>query len=132
MSIAQEGGPPKVALIYDPKVRSIAYQVVLVAIIVFLAYSAVRNAAENLARAKIASGFGFWDQTAGFDISQSLIDYSSSTSTYGRAFWVGLCNTLIVAGLGIVFATILGFIIGIGRLSKNWLVSRLAGGYVEL
>src|SRR6266700_3145643 len=132
MSIAQEGGPPKVALIYDPKVRSIAYQVVLVAIIVFLAYSAVRNAADNLARAKIASGFGFWNQTAGFDISQALIEYSSSTSTYGQAFWVGLCNTLVVAGLGIVFATILGFIIGIARLSKNWLVARLAGGYVEL
>src|SRR6266576_5550785 len=83
MSIAQEGGPPKVALIYDPKVRSIAYQVVLVAVIVFLAYSAVRNAADNLARAKIASGFGFWTQTAGFDISQALIEYSAQGGTYG-------------------------------------------------
>ena len=99
--------------------------------IVFLAWSAIHNAAENLARAKIASGFGFWDNTAGFDISQTLIDYST-TSTYGRAFWVGLLNTLLVAALGIVLATILGFLIGIARLSKNWLVARLAGFYVEI
>ena len=77
MSIAQESGPPKVSPIYDPKVRSIAYQVILCAVIVFLAYSAVRNAADNLARAKIASGFGFWNQTAGFDISQTLIEYTA-------------------------------------------------------
>ena len=132
MSIAQEGGPPKVALIYDPKVRSIAYQVVLVAIIVFLAYSAVRNAAENLARAKIASGFGFWNQTAGFDISQTLIEYSANAGTYGRAFWVGLLNTLLVAAIGIVLATFVGFMVGIARLSRNWLIGRLASSYVEL
>ena len=114
---------PKTPLIYNPKVRGIAYQVVLCALIVFLAWGAISNAADNLARAKIASGFGFWDNTAGFDISQTLIDYST-TSTYGRAFWVGLLNTLLVAALGIVFATILGFVIGIARLSKNWLVAR--------
>ncbi len=99
--------------------------------IAFLAWGAISNAVDNLARAKIASGFGFWDNTAGFDISQTLIEYST-TSTYGRAFWVGLLNTLLVAALGIVFATILGFIIGIARLSKNWLVSRLAAAYVEI
>ena len=93
-------------------------------------WSAINNAAENLARAKIASGFGFWENTAGFDISQTLIEYQA-TSTYGRAFWVGLINTLVVAGLGIVLATILGFLIGIARLSKNWLVARIAGVYVE-
>ena len=85
----------------------------------------------NLRRAHIASGFGFWNNTAGFDISQTLISYSSQASTYGRAFWVGLLNTLLVAGLGIVFATILGFIIGIGRLSTNWLVAKACTGYVE-
>jgi len=132
MSIAQEGGPPKVSLIYDPKVRSIAYQVVLCAAIVFLAYSAVRNAADNLARAHIASGLGFWNQTAGFDISQTLIEYSAQAGTYGRAFWVGLLNTLLVAVLGIFFATIVGFIVGIARLSKNWLVGKIATSYVEL
>src|SRR3954468_401714 len=132
MSIAQESGPPKVALIYDPKVRSIAYQVILCAIIVFLAYSAVRNAAENLARAKISSGFGFWNQTAGFDISQTLIEYSAQGGTYGRAFWIGLLNTLLVATIGIVLATIVGFLVGIARLSKNFLLSKLSAGYVEL
>ena len=132
MSIAQDGGPPKVNVLYDPKVRSIAYQVLLCAVIAFLAYSAVRNAADNLARAKIASGFGFWNQTAGFDISQTLIEYTAQSGTYGRAFWIGLINTLLVAALGIVFATIVGFLVGIARLSKNWLISRLASGYVEL
>jgi len=122
---------PKTPLIYNPKVRGIAYQAVLCIIIAFLAWSAVSNAVDNLARAKIASGFGFWDTTAGFDISQTLIEYST-TSTYGRAFWVGLINTLLVAGIGIVLATILGFIVGIARLSKNWLVSRVAGCYVEI
>ena len=87
---------------------------------------------DNLARANIASGFGFWNNTAGFDISQTLIAYSPSVSTFGRAFWVGLLNTLLVAGIGIVLATVLGFTVGIARLSRNWLVARLAGGYVEL
>src|SRR5690242_16930456 len=122
--------PPKPPLIYDPKVRSVAYQAMLCVIIAFLAWAAVNNAAENLARAKIASGFGFWDNTAGFDISQTLISYSTA-STYGRAFWVGLLNTLLVGALGIVLATMLGFVAGIARLSRNWLVARLAGFYVE-
>jgi general L-amino acid transport system permease protein len=126
-----ESPAPKTPLIYNPKVRGIAYQAVLCIIIAFLAWGAITNAADNLARAKIASGFGFWDNTAGFDISQSLIAYST-TSTYGRAFWVGLLNTLLVAAIGIVLATILGFVIGIARLSKNWLVAKLAGCYVEI
>jgi general L-amino acid transport system permease protein len=132
MSAVSEIEKPKVSLLNNPKVRNVAYQLLLCGVIAALAYGAVTNAIENLRRAKIASGFGFWDQTAGFDISQSLIEYSSSASSYGRAFWVGLLNTLLVAGFGIVFATILGFIVGIGRLSKNWLVSHLASGYVEL
>ncbi len=122
---------PKVSPLYDPRIRSIAYQVLLCAIIVFLIYSAISNAAENLQKARIASGFGFWENTAGFDISQSLIEYSTASS-YGRAFWVGLLNTLLVAAIGIVLATILGFIVGIMRLSKNFVVSRVASGYVEL
>jgi general L-amino acid transport system permease protein len=132
MSIAEQSGPPKVSPIYDPKVRSIAYQVILCAIIIFLAYSAVRNAIDNLARAKIASGFGFWNQTAGFDISQTLIEYSAQAGTYGRAFWVGLLNTLLVAVIGIVLATIVGFLVGIARLSRNWLMAKVSASYVEL
>src|ERR1700692_531422 len=111
---------------------NIALQVALVAVVGGLAYAAIVNAAQNLAHTHIASGFGFWNNPAGFDISQTLIDYSSSTSTFGRAFWVGLLNTLLVAGIAIVLATVLGFAIGIARLSRNWLVSHLAAGYVEL
>ncbi len=125
-------GAPNTPLLRDPKLRAIAYQVVLCAALGLLAYGAVRNAAENLAHAKIASGFGFWNVVAGFDISQTLIEYSSQSSTFGRAFWVGLINTLLVAGLGILFATLLGTAIGVARLSKNFLVERLASGYVEL
>src|SRR5215813_14548106 len=124
--------PARVVFYNDPKVRSIAYQIVLCAVVALLVYGAARNAIDNLARAQIASGFGFWNQTAGFDISQTLIEYSSRGSTYGRAFWVGLLNTLLVAGLGIVLATIPGFIVGLSRLSSNWLLSKVAGCYVEI
>ena len=124
--------PARVPLYNDPKVRSIVYQVVLFGIVALLIYGAASNAVENLQRAHIASGFGFWDTTAGFDISQSLIYYDAALSSYGRAFWVGLLNTLLVAVLGIIFATILGFTVGIARLSKNWLLSKIATGYVEL
>ena len=123
--------PPRVPLYNDPKVRSVVYQLALAAIIAFFVYGATTNAIGHLQRAHIASGFGFWNQTAGFDISQSLIFYEASASTYGTAFWVGLLNTLLVAALGIVLATVLGFVIGIARLSTNWIVSRAATGYVE-
>lgn len=127
-----ERGMPRIPFYRDPRLRGVLLQVLLCGTIGLLAYGAIRNAAENLARAKIASGFGFWNVTAGFDISQTLIEYSSQTSTYGRAFWVGLLNTLLVAVLGIVFATVIGFAVGIARLSKNFLVERLATSYVEL
>src|ERR1035441_9904272 len=114
------GSPPvRVAFYNDPKVRSIAYQVALCAVIGFLVYAASRNAIANLERAHVASGFGFWNTTAGFEIRQSLIQFDSQVSTYGRAFWVGLLNTLLVAALGIVFASMLGFVIGIAPLSEN-------------
>jgi general L-amino acid transport system permease protein len=124
--------PARVPFYNDPRVRSVGYQLVLCLVVGLLAYGAISNAVDNLQRAHIASGFGFWDQIAGFDISQTLIEFSASTSSYGRAFWVGLLNTLLVAGLGIIFATILGFTVGICRLSSNWLLARVAAGYVEL
>ncbi len=124
--------PPPPSPLYDPRFRSLAYQVALCLLLGFLAYSAIQNAASNLARASVATGFAFWHNTAGFDISQTLIPYSADASTYGRAFWVGLLNTLLVSGLGIVFATLVGFVIGIARLSTNFLVARLAAAYVEL
>ena len=110
----------------------IGVQAALVLAIGGLIYGAFVDAAANLARENIGFGLGFWNNTAGFDISQTLIPYSASNSTFGQAFWVGLLNTLLVAGIGIVFASVLGFAIGIARLSRNWLVARLAGCYVEL
>jgi general L-amino acid transport system permease protein len=115
----------------DPKVRALFYQIVLVVLLLWLGYEFALNARANLAAQGITSGFGFLVNTAGFGVNQSLIPYSES-DTYGRIFFVGLFNTLIVACLGIVFATLLGFAIGIARLSPNWLLARLAGGYVEL
>jgi general L-amino acid transport system permease protein len=123
---------PRVSPLYDRRVRSVAIQTLLCVVILFLVYAAATNAIENLARAKIASGFGFWHNIAGFDISQTLIEYTSSGSTYGRAFWVGLLNTLVVGAIGIVGATVIGFIVGIARLSGNLLVRRVASGYVEI
>jgi general L-amino acid transport system permease protein len=105
--------------------------VALVVILAFLAYEASTNAIVNLQRANIASGFGFLSTTAGFDISQTFIPYGAATSTYGDAFVVGLLNTVLVAAIGIVLATILGFIVGIARLSKNWIVAKIAMVYVE-
>jgi general L-amino acid transport system permease protein len=130
-SIVRAPEPARASFVNDPRVRGIAYQVVLVVVVVGLIWMAATNAIENLRAAKIASGFGFLDSTSGFDVSQTLIPYSAS-STYGRAFLVGLLNTLLVAAIGVVLATILGFLIGIARLSSNWIVARAATVYVEV
>ena len=123
--------PPRIAIYNRPKIRAVFYQFALLAVLVWLGYEFALNAKANLDALKIASGFGFLDNTAGFAINQSLIPYSES-DTYGRVFLVGLLNTLLVAAIGIVLATILGFCIGIARLSRNWLLARLAEAYVEL
>jgi general L-amino acid transport system permease protein len=133
MAISTGSLPSRATLtgyLYRPEVRQVAYQAMLLAALVFVVWWVVDNVADNLRRQNIASGFGFLGRTAGFDVSQSLIEYSNA-STYGRAFWVGLLNTLLVAVLGIVAATVIGFVVGIGRLSSNWLIARLAGAYVE-
>src|SRR3954453_16693236 len=106
-------------------------QILFVAVLSWLAYEIVANARANLQAQRIAAGFGFLANTAGFDINQSLISYSGS-DTYGRVFVIGLLNTLLVSAIGIFFATIIGFMVALGRLSPNWLLSRLSGGYVEL
>src|SRR3954469_11736038 len=106
-------------------------QLLFVAVLAWLAYEIVANARANLQAQRIAAGFGFLSNTAGFDINQSLISYTGS-DTYGRVFVIGLLNTLLVSGIGIFFATIIGFLVALGRLSPNWLLSRIAGGYVEL
>ncbi len=106
-------------------------QLVFVAALAWIGYEIVANARANLQSQRITSGFGFLGNTAGFDVSQNLIPYSGS-DTYTRVFFVGLLNTLLVSVIGIFFATLIGFIVALGRLSPNWLLSRIAGGYVEL
>src|SRR3954449_1691993 len=108
-----------------------ALQILFVGLLAWIAYEIVANARANLEAQRITSGFGFMANTAGFDVSQSLIPYSGSDS-YTRVFLVGLVNTLVVSIIGIFFATIIGFLVALGRLSPNWLLSRISGGYVEL
>lgn len=122
---------PRVSFLYDPNVRSIAYQVITAVIFVAFIWWIWGNTLENLKRANIASGFGFLNGRAGFDVGQKLIDYTSD-STYGRALVVGLLNTLLVAITGIITASIVGFLVGIGRLSQNWLIAKLSQVYVEV
>lgn len=123
--------PSKGSLLYDPKVRGIFFQVVLLSLTLFLLWEFVQNARQNLEAQKIATGLGFLDNTAGFGISQTLIAYSESSS-YGRVFWVGMLNTLIVGVFGVILATIVGFLVGVARLSTNWLLAKAATAYVEL
>ncbi|MBV8908662.1 MAG: ABC transporter permease subunit [Sphingomonas sp.] len=109
----------------------VAVQTLFVIALAWMAYEIIVNARTNLETQHIAAGFGFLKNTAGFDVSQSLIPYSQS-DTYTRVFLVGLLNTILVSVIGIFFATILGFIVALGRLSPNWLMSRIAGAYVEI
>jgi general L-amino acid transport system permease protein len=106
-------------------------QILFVAALAWICYEIVANARANLASQRITSGFGFLANTAGFDVSQNLIPYSGS-DPYTRVFLVGLLNTLLVSIIGIFFATVIGFLVALGRLSPNWLLSRISGGYVEL
>ena len=120
-----------VSLLYHPTVRAVAFQVLLaVAVIAFVIWIA-DNTVANLRRANIASGFAFLSNRAGFDISQTLVSYSIE-STYARALLVGFLNTLLVAALGIVLASIIGFSLGIARLSGNWLIAKVATVYIEI
>ena len=106
-------------------------QILFVAALAWICYEIVANARANLQAQRITAGFGFLANTAGFDVSQNLIPYSGS-DPYTRVFLVGLLNTLLVSIIGIFFATVIGFLVALGRLSPNWLLSRISGGYVEL
>src|SRR5499427_11162220 len=117
--------PPRPPVWRNPALRGLIFQVLFVAAVLALVAFLVHNTLVNLRRQNIASGFGFLDREAAFGIGESLIAYSPA-DTYGRAFLVGLTNTLYVAALGIVLATIVGTLIGLARLSGNWLVARLA------
>ena len=122
--------PAKPPFWNNPQIRAVAFQVVaLIATVAFGLYI-FTNTQANLQRLGIASGFDFLSSPAGFDIIQSLVPYSAASS-YGQVFLVALFNTLLVSALGIILATLLGFGIGVARLSKNWLIARLALVYIE-
>ena len=116
----------------DPGKRALVYQGVVVAVIAWLLYSIVNNTATNMESRGLASGFGFLDSSAGFGIiSTPFVPYTEDSS-YFTVFLVGLVNTIIVAFVGCVLALLLGFVVGIGRLSSNWLVQKIATFYIEL
>jgi general L-amino acid transport system permease protein len=111
--------------------RGFFVQILFVAALAWIGYEIAANARANLETQRITSGFEFLKNTAGFDVSQNLIPYSGS-DPYTRVLLVGLLNTLVVSIIGIFFATVIGFLVALGRLSPNWLLSRISGGYVEL
>jgi general L-amino acid transport system permease protein len=111
--------------------RDVLAQVLVALLVIMAVYWLIGNVVSNLERQNVASGFGFFNERAGFGINQTLIDYNEDNS-YGRVLVVGLLNTLLVSVLGIAAASFLGFVIGIGRLSQNWLISKLAMVYIEI
>ena len=115
----------------DPRIRAAAFQVLAVAVVAWIGYSLFQNTINNMASRGISTGFGFLNESAGFGIIMSLVEYNE-TMTYGRTFVVGIANTLLVSGLGIIFATLVGFIVGIARLSSNWLVAKVSLAYIEI
>lgn len=125
-----ELAPSKPPFWRNPKVHALFFQVLLLTgVFIFFGYI-FNNTVVNLESRGIITSFGFLDQEAGFGIIQSLIDYTPASS-YGRTFFVGLLNTVLVSAFGIVLATIVGLIVGLARLSSNWLISRLAAVYIE-
>ncbi|WP_205028022.1 amino acid ABC transporter permease [Oleisolibacter albus] len=114
----------------DPGLRALLWQLLVGALVLLAGWTLLHNTLQNMGRLGIASGFGYLGRESGFAIEERMIEYGP-TNTYARAYLVGLLNTLKVSALGIVLATLLGTLIGIGRLSGNWLVSRLCGAYVE-
>ena len=120
----------KVAPWNDPVIRGWVFQIVVVGLVGLLAWYLVSNTIENLERQKIASGFHYLEREAGFEIGDTMIEYSPA-STYARAIFVGLLNTLKVSILGVIMATILGTMLGVGRLSSNWLLAKICEWYVE-
>ncbi len=114
----------------DVRVRGVFAQIFVIGGVILLAGYLVSNTLDNLATRNIATGFGFLDREAGFEVSESLIPYSAA-DTYAQVLTVGLLNTLRIAVIGIVLATLIGTLAGVARLSSNWLVARFATMYVE-
>jgi general L-amino acid transport system permease protein len=125
----QSASSAKTTFWYDPRTRSILYQVGVLVMVGLLGYYLVSNTLANLEKQSIATGFGFLEKEASFEIGESVISYSAADN-YARALMVGVLNTLLVSFIGIVLTVILGTIIGVLRLSTNWLVSKLAAVYI--
>ena len=123
--------PAKPPVWNDPRYRALFFQALVLGGVIAAGVFLVNNTLANLERQGIASGFGFLSKTAGFSIGESLIGYAEENS-YGRAMVVGLLNTLLVSVVGIALATALGFIVGVARLSSNWLIAKLAAVYIEV
>lgn len=122
--------PPRQPFWTRSRIRAAVVQLGFVALVSLLIYFLLSNTMANLARQGIASGFGFLGQRAGFDVSISFLEFGRN-DTYLRGFWTAVVNTLVLAALGIFFATIIGFLLGLARVSPNWLISRLATVYIE-
>ena len=123
--------PSAVPLWRDEAKRAILFQAVALLLVAGASYYLFSNTQANLARQSIATGFGFLDKEASFEIGESLIEYSAA-DTYTRALLVGALNTIKVSFIGVVFTIVLGTLVGIARLSSNWLISRLAALYIEV
>lgn len=122
--------PPRPAFWTRSRIRALLVQAGFVILLVALLQFLLANTMQNLARQGIASGFGFLENRAGFDVALQFIAFDRN-DTYARAFWAAVANTLVLATLGIALATIIGFLIGLARVSPNWLISRLAAVYIE-
>ncbi|TWE05371.1 amino acid ABC transporter membrane protein 1 (PAAT family) [Pseudomonas sp. AG1028] len=124
-------GAPQGFSLSDPRVRAWLFQIITVVAVVAMGWFLFSNTQTNLQHRGITSGFDFLERSAGFGIAQHLISYTEADS-YARVFVIGLLNTLLVSFIGIVLATILGFIIGVARLSPNWMINKLATVYIEV
>ncbi|MBC3300728.1 amino acid ABC transporter permease [Pseudomonas sp. SWRI18] len=127
----QIGAPKQKLSFSDPKVRAWLFQIITIVAVVSLGWYLFHNTQTNLQHRGITSGFDFLERSAGFGIAQHLIDYTESDS-YARVFVIGLLNTLLVTFIGVILATLLGFVIGVARLSPNWMINKLATVYVEV
>ncbi|MDY7559109.1 amino acid ABC transporter permease [Pseudomonas sp. 10B1] len=127
----QIGAPKQRFSLSDPKVRAWLFQIITIVAVVFMGWYLFDNTQTNLQHRGITSGFEFLDRSAGFGIAQHLIPYVES-DTYSRVFVIGLLNTLLVTFIGVILATLLGFIVGVSRLSSNWMINKLATVYVEV
>ncbi|EJZ56658.1 amine acid ABC transporter, permease protein [Pseudomonas fluorescens R124] len=125
------GAPKQRFSLSDPRVRAWLFQIITVVAVVAMGWYLFDNTQTNLQHRGITSGFGFLERSAGFGIAQHLISYTEADS-YARVFVIGLLNTLLVTVIGVILATLLGFIIGVARLSPNWIISKLATVYVEV